>query len=78
MPPPPHTSTPQVLLDDNFASIVLAIEMGRLAYANIKKTIAYTLSHATPEVRLRCTCYVVSPLRLLVTVDPPLTSTALC
>lgn len=39
-----------VLLDDNFASIVEAIEMGRLAFANIRKTIAYTLSHATPEI----------------------------
>jgi len=52
-----------VLLDDNFASIVLAIEMGRLAYANIKKTIAYTLSHATPEVRPCCTSCVVTQLR---------------
>ena len=39
-----------ILLDDNFASIVLAIEMGRLCYTNIRKSIAYTLSHATPEV----------------------------
>lgn len=39
-----------MLLDDNFASIVGAIEMGRLAFDNLRKTIAYTLSHAMPEV----------------------------
>jgi sodium/potassium-transporting ATPase subunit alpha len=39
-----------VILDDNFASIVVAIKEGRLLFANLKKSIAYTLSHLTPEV----------------------------
>ena len=39
-----------VLLDDNFASITRAIEMGRLVFDNLKKTIAYTLAHAIPEL----------------------------
>ena len=39
-----------ILLDDNFASIVIAIQEGRLLYDNLKKTIAYTLTHLLPEV----------------------------
>lgn len=39
-----------VLLDDNFASIVVGIKEGRLLFANLKKSIAYTLSHLSPEV----------------------------
>jgi sodium/potassium-transporting ATPase subunit alpha len=39
-----------VLLDDNFASIVVGIKEGRLLFANLKKSIAYTLTHTMPEV----------------------------
>lgn len=39
-----------LLLDDNFASIVYAIEAGRLVFDNLRKTIAYTLTHAVPEL----------------------------
>jgi len=39
-----------VLLDDNFASIVIGIKEGRLLFENLKKSIAYTLAHLTPEV----------------------------
>ena len=39
-----------ILLDDNFASIVVGIQEGRLLYDNLKKTIAYTLTHMLPEV----------------------------
>ena len=39
-----------ILLDDNFASIVSGIEIGRVIWDNLKKTIAYTLSHLFPEI----------------------------
>lgn len=39
-----------VLLDDNFASIVIGVREGRLLFANLRKSITYTLSHLLPEV----------------------------
>ena len=39
-----------VLTDDNFATIVAAIEAGRRIYDNIRKFIVYIFAHATPEV----------------------------
>lgn len=39
-----------VLLDDNFASIVVGVREGRLLFANLKKSIAYTLTHLVPEI----------------------------
>ena len=39
-----------VLLDDNFPSIIIGIKEGRVIYDNLKKTIAYTLTHLTPEI----------------------------
>jgi sodium/potassium-transporting ATPase subunit alpha len=39
-----------ILMDDNFPSIIHAIEAGRLIFDNLKKTIAYTLTHLWPEV----------------------------
>lgn len=39
-----------VLMDDNFCSIVGAIEEGRTLFDNLKKTVAYTLAHAWPEL----------------------------
>ena len=39
-----------VLTDDNFASIVAAIEEGRVVYDNIRKFVTYIFAHATPEV----------------------------
>ncbi|MDT8357928.1 MAG: cation-transporting P-type ATPase [Methanomicrobiaceae archaeon] len=39
-----------ILLDDNFASIVAAIEEGRAVYFNIKKFVTYILSSNIPEI----------------------------
>ncbi|RXE56996.1 ATPase [Methanoculleus taiwanensis] len=39
-----------ILLDDNFASIVAAIEEGRTVYYNIKKFVTYILSSNMPEI----------------------------
>ena len=39
-----------ILTDDNFATIVTAVEEGRRVYANIRKFIFYIFVHATPEV----------------------------
>jgi calcium-translocating P-type ATPase len=39
-----------VLLDDNFASIVAAIEEGRAVYANIRKFLTYILTSNVPEI----------------------------
>ncbi|WP_156519262.1 cation-translocating P-type ATPase, partial [Rhodococcus sp. EPR-134] len=39
-----------VLTDDNFATIVDAVEAGRRVYDNVRKFIVYIFAHATPEV----------------------------
>jgi len=39
-----------VLTDDDFASIVAAVEEGRVVYDNIRKFITYIFVHAVPEV----------------------------
>lgn len=39
-----------ILLDDNFASIVVGIEEGRIIFDNLKKSIAYTLSGNVAEL----------------------------
>ena len=38
-----------ILTDDNFASIVHAIEEGRAVYANIRKFMLYILNSNVPE-----------------------------
>jgi calcium-translocating P-type ATPase len=39
-----------VLADDNFATIVAAVEAGRRVYDNVRKFIVYIFAHAVPEV----------------------------
>lgn len=39
-----------VLLDDNFASIVNAIEGGRAVFSNIRRFLTYILAHNVPEL----------------------------
>ena len=39
-----------VLTDDDFATIVTAVEAGRRVYDNVRKFIVYIFAHATPEV----------------------------
>lgn len=39
-----------VLTDDNFATIVAAVESGRRVYDNVRKFIVYIFAHATPEI----------------------------
>jgi magnesium-transporting ATPase (P-type) len=39
-----------ILTDDNFATIVAAVEAGRRVYDNVRKFILYIFAHATPEV----------------------------
>jgi Cation transport ATPase len=39
-----------VLTDDNFATIVTAVQAGRQVYDHVRKFILYIFAHATPEV----------------------------
>ncbi len=61
-----------ILLDDNFASIVVGVEEGRIIFDNLKKSIAYTLTSNIPEI---------TPFLLFILLDMPLalgTITILC
>jgi len=55
-----------VITDDNFASIVAAVEEGRGIYDNIKKTLQYLLAGNTGELLLMATCIIIGlPMPLL-------------
>lgn len=56
-----------ILLNDDFSSIVMGIEQGRLMFDNLKKSITYALSANIPEL-FPVLCYIV------VQIPPPLTS----
>ena len=56
-----------ILLDDNFATIIKAIEEGRAVYDNIKKFITYVLTSNVPEI-LPFIAYVLFPIPLPITV----------
>lgn len=56
-----------ILLDDNFATIIKAIEEGRGVYENIKKFIVYVLTSNVPEI-LPFIAYVLFPIPLPITV----------
>jgi sodium/potassium-transporting ATPase subunit alpha len=56
-----------ILLDDNFATIVKAIEEGRGIYENIRKFIVYVLTSNIPEI-LPYVAYVLFPIPLPITV----------
>jgi calcium-translocating P-type ATPase len=43
-------SATMVLMDDSFASIVAAIEEGRVVFENLRKFVTYIFAHSTPEV----------------------------
>ncbi|MGC1121816.1 MAG: cation-transporting P-type ATPase [Candidatus Methanofastidiosia archaeon] len=56
-----------ILLDDNFATIVKAIQEGRAVYDNIRKFITYVLTSNIPEI-IPFIAYVLFPIPLPITV----------
>ena len=47
-----------IITDDNFATIVAAVEQGRGIYANIRKTLQYLLAGNTGELLLMTSCVI--------------------
>jgi len=56
-----------ILLDDNFSTIIRAIEEGRTVYENIRKFITYILTSNIPEI-VPFIAYVLLPIPLPITV----------
>jgi hypothetical protein len=60
-----------VITDDNFATIVAAVEEGRGIYDNIRKTLQYLLAGNTGELLLMTAFAVVVGLPRAAAADPP-------
>ncbi|XP_069677682.1 sodium/potassium-transporting ATPase subunit alpha-like [Periplaneta americana] len=45
-----RSAADMILLDDNFSTIVVGIEEGRIIFDNLKKSVAFTLTATTPEI----------------------------
>ena len=60
-------SAEMILIDDNFASIVAAIEEGRAVFENIRKFITYIFTHLVPEA-VPYVFYVIFKLPVPITV----------
>ncbi len=58
-----------VLADDNFASIVAAIEEGRAVYDNVRKFVTYIFASNIPEI-VPFVVYVLLHVPLPLTIDP--------
>ena len=60
-----------IITDDNFATIVTAVEEGRGIYDNIRKTLQYLLAGSTAELLLMAICVIIGlptpllPIQLL-------------
>jgi Ca2+-transporting ATPase len=48
-----------ILTDDNFSTILAAVEEGRGVYANIRKTLQYLLAGSTGELLFMATCVII-------------------
>jgi len=48
-----------ILTDDNFATILAAVEEGRGVYANIRKTLQYLLAGSTGELLFMAVCVII-------------------
>jgi P-type Ca2+ transporter type 2C len=48
-----------IITDDNFATIVAAVEEGRGIYANIRKTLQYLLAGSTAELSFMMACVII-------------------
>lgn len=67
--PVSHEAADMIITDDNFSTIVNGVEEGRLIYDNLRKTLAFTITHNVPEF---------GPLILYIAIQlPPPVSTYL-
>ena len=60
-----------LFMDDNFNSVLIGIEQGRILFDNLKKAIAYTMTHLWPELLPLILSFIInmpqglSPIQLL-------------